>query len=99
MTNKKYTWIWKDDESVHRNEADSLKEIIYEIVNYYFYSGSDAGGIVIEETNNTLNVKFTHEEGECYNHDVEAEPCEVATYLEELAQIEGRKDKFAIYEY
>lgn len=35
MENAKYTWVWKDDESIHINQSDTLENIIGEIFIYY----------------------------------------------------------------
>ena len=96
MNKQKYSWTWMDNEAGYFNKANNLEAIIYEIVNYYFYSGNDAGGIEIEEINNNFIVKFTHEEGEAYCHTVKAEPYAVSTFLEELAELVDREDKFSI---
>ena len=31
----KYMWVWKDDDGIYQNKAESLAEIIEEVIEYY----------------------------------------------------------------
>ena len=95
----KYIWCWKDSEALYTNKADNLEEIIYEILDYYFYSGSGNGedkGIGIKEINDHFNISFAQDGGSSYEFQVKAIPEAVANFLEEIAELADRKDKFDI---
>ncbi|MBH9720549.1 hypothetical protein JAO10_09405 [Burkholderia contaminans] len=117
MSKAKYMWAWKDDEDVYVNKAESLEEIIEEIIEYYDEETTD---ITIEEKDSKFVVRYVvdfdgadmdwdemgdfggieeeQEDGFKVHCEFESTPWVVSQFLQALAQVYGRQDKFDISE-
>jgi hypothetical protein len=94
MSASKLMWSWFDGDEVYLNEAQSLGEIIEEIIEYYY---EDATSIRIEKKDECYEVFFFDQELEnTYHFDVGLKCEDVEKFLERLAEDQGRPDKFSI---
>jgi hypothetical protein len=94
MSASNLIWSWFDGDDVYVNEAQSLGEVIEEIIEYYF---EDATNIRVEKTEACYEVFFFDQEfEESYHFDVGSTSEEVEKFLMQLAKSQGRLDKFSI---
>lgn len=100
MNTKKYIWSWNN--TLYTAEPYSLQDIIHEVINKYFYYGTDDGsneGIEIKLLGECFHVSYTHQEGEAYFHTVNANLNAVTEFLEDLAVMADKEeDSFEISE-
>jgi hypothetical protein len=89
MKEQTYIWAWNDEHGVYINQAESLEEIIEDVVSYW--TGGPNTSIKIELRDDQFVINFPGEE-----HQVEADENGVAEFLELLGNSYGRKDKFDI---
>ncbi len=89
---KAYVWAWADGEGNYINEAESLREILEQILEYYFDDESD---YKIEEAGSKFLINvFIDDRPLKFESDVESGAlCE---FLNELAELFDRPDKFDI---
>jgi len=89
---KAYVWAWADGEGNYINEAESLREILEQILEYYFDDESD---YKIEEAGSKFLINvFIDDQSLQYKIDIESGAlCE---FLNELAELVDRPDKFDI---
>lgn len=88
-----YIWAWSDDDGNYINEADSLQDILDEIIDYY-YDGCSGYSIEMRDESFCLEIDFDDSFDE-YN--VDANPVDVCRFLNTLSEKVGRVDKFAIF--
>jgi hypothetical protein len=94
MNASKLMWSWFDGDDVYVNEAQSLVDIIEEIIEYYY---DDATSVRIEKKEECYEVFFFDQELEnTYHFDVGLKCEDVEKFLERLAEDQGRPDKFSI---
>jgi hypothetical protein len=91
---KNYTWAWKDDDDLYLNNAETLAEIVEEVVEYYL---DEEGSTLITTLDETLQVKVVSD-----NLDldivVELNTHSVGKFLNEIANEFGREDHFEVIE-
>ncbi|WP_146124268.1 hypothetical protein [Burkholderia multivorans] len=58
MSEEKYVWAWTDEDSTYVNKADTLEEIIQEIIEHY---EPEAKEITIEEKDGKFVVRYLSE--------------------------------------
>lgn len=92
--NNKYTWAWKDDSTTHTNTANSLEEIIEEIVGYY-YEG-EITGFELTVEGELFSLFFEINEDDAYQYEIEITPHAVGEFLDQLAEQCNRNDCFDI---
>jgi hypothetical protein len=89
-----YKWIWKDDDAIYENNADDPKEIVEEILDYYFEdSGIDYS---LQKDQEGFNVYLKSNGGSTKlssGNDLE----DICFMLAEMAKYDGRKDQFLIF--
>ena len=88
-----YKWIWKDDDAIYENNADDPKEIVEEILDYYFENSGidyslqkDQGGFNVHLKSDGDSTKLSS------GYDLE----NICFLLAEIAKYDGRKDQFLI---
>lgn len=109
----KYVWVWKDDDGIYQNKAESLAEIIQEVIEYY---DDEVEDLTVEVVGETLVVNFLSDldndwsefdstvsvvqEGDLnrVQYVIPNEPWDVAYFLECLAKVHDREDQFRIVE-
>ena len=91
---KNYTWAWKDDDDLYLNNAETLAQIVEEVVEYYL---DEEGSTLITTLDETLQVKVISD-----NLDldvfVELNTHSVVKFLNEIANEFGREDHFEVIE-
>ena len=89
---KKYIWCWSDEDGNYINTADSLENIVLEVLDNHFF-GSDA--VIVKVINGRFTIEIKR--GEINNHyDVEESEDAVSEFLQEVSYDMGRPDKFSI---
>ena len=89
---KAYVWAWADGEGNYINEAESLREILEQILEYYFDDESD---YKIEEAGSKFLINvFIDDQSLQYKINIESGA--VCEFLNELAELVDRPDKFDI---
>lgn len=89
---KTYVWAWADGEGNYINEAESLREILEQILEYYFDDESD---YKIEETNSKFLINVVIDE-KPLQYQIDIESGALSEFLNELAELVDRPDKFDI---
>lgn len=97
MKSKTYIWSWKDDETVHVNQDNSLEAIIENIIGYY--TDEQAEDISIEKDGDQFAISFYDtNQDENRDYKISATPWDVAEFLTKLAEEYEREDWFEIKE-
>ena len=89
---KAYVWAWADGEGNYINEAKSLREILEQILEYYFDDESD---YKIEELDSKFFITVVTDENPI-QYEIDNEPNALSEFLNELAMLVDRPDKFDI---
>jgi hypothetical protein len=87
-----FYWAWRDDDSVYVNFADTLANIIKEVVQYY----DDECELKIEQSER-LNVSLAFGNS-TVSHEVDNDCSSVSEFLGMIAQEFHRDDQFSIME-
>ena len=91
---KNYIWAWRDEGSIHVNKAETLEEIVEEIVTYYL---DESAVIVVKPHGKYLQVQVASYEFEL-DSVIDLNPISVKEFLDELAGRFDREDHFEIME-
>ena len=91
-TMKAYVWAWADGEGNYINKAESLREILDQILEYYFDDESD---YKIEEVDSKFLINFAMDD-QSLRYEIDIEPNALCEFLNELAELVDRPDKFDI---
>ena len=92
----KIAWAWSDEESVYLNEADSLEDIMNEVIYYYYYNGMN---LSIKKSKNLYKIKFQECNGSKFTrYTIETDSGSVADFLTNLARQVDRPDSHDISE-
>ena len=91
-TMKDYVWAWADGEGNYINKAESLREILDQILEYYFDDESD---YKIEEVNSKFLINIAIDE-QPLQYEIDVESGALCEFLNELAELVDRPDKFDI---
>ena len=90
----KILWTWNDGEGLYHCEADSLEEIIEEILEYYF---DEDKPIKIKASSDQLIEKIKGlNAASSKKYSIQKLCYETVEYLGEVAKNDGRPDKFSI---
>ena len=89
---KAYVWAWADGEGNYINQAESLREILDQILEYYFDDESD---YKIEEVNSKFLINIAIDE-QPLQYEIDVESGALCEFLNELAELVDRPDKFDI---
>ena len=89
---KAYVWAWADGEGNYINQAESLREILDQILEYYFDDESD---YKIEEVNSKFLINIAIDE-QPIQYEIDVESGALCEFLNELAELVDRPDKFDI---
>mgnify|MGYP000508775958 CR=1 FL=1 len=90
---KNFVWAWSDEEGNYINEAESLSEILDDVLDYYSCHYQDFKIIVNDE-----KFFIQIDDGELTNrYEVCANPNALTEFLNNQAALVGRPDKFNIY--
>jgi hypothetical protein len=89
---KAYVWAWADGEGNYINKAESLREILEQILEYYFDDESD---YKIEEAGSKFLINVVIGE-KPLQYEIDIESGALCEYLNELAELVDRPDKFDI---
>jgi len=89
---KAYVWAWADGEGNYINEAESLREILEQILEYYFDDESD---YKIEETDSKFLINVVIDE-KPLQYQIDIESGSLCEFLNEFAELVDRPDKFDI---
>ena len=94
--NEGYAWAWYDGEDVYVNITDSLKSLIEEIIEYYFWDYIK--DLTIDIDLNQISVSFVedNDEGTYRNFVCGNDYQEVNELLQKLALVQDREDIFDI---
>jgi hypothetical protein len=87
-----YVWAWADGEGNYINKAESLREILDQILEYYFDDESD---YKIEEVDSKFLINFAMDD-QSLKYEIDIEPNALCEFLNELAELVDRPDKFDI---
>jgi hypothetical protein len=91
---KNYIWAWRDEGRIYVNKAETLEEIVEEIIEYYLDEESE---IVVKPHGKYLQVQVASEEFEL-DSVIDLNPISVKEFLDELAGRFDREDHFEIME-
>jgi siroheme synthase (precorrin-2 oxidase/ferrochelatase) len=91
-TMKAYVWAWADGEGNYINQAESLREILEQILEYYFDDESD---YKIEEIDRKFLIDVAIDD-QSLKYEINIEPDALCEFLNELAELVDRPDKFDI---
>ena len=89
---KAYVWAWADGEGNYINQAKNLREILDQILEYYFDDESD---YKIEEVNSKFLINIAIDE-QPLQYEIDVESGALCEFLNELAEMVDRPDKFDI---
>ena len=89
---KAYVWAWADGEGNYINKAESLREILDQILEYYFEDESD---YKIEESDRKFLINVAIDE-KPFQYEIDIESGALCEFLNELAELVDRPDKFDI---
>ncbi len=88
----KYVWAWPDGEGNYINEAENLSEILNEVLEY---QSCDYEYFKINESGDRFLIQVdTGEQSD--RHEIKVDPSALTEFLNQLATIENRCDKFTI---
>lgn len=87
-----FVWTWADDEGNYINEAESLSEILHEVLDYYL---SDFKQFEVAERDGKFLIQIAMDE-QSSQYKIEVSPEALGKFLNQLAAVENRCDKFAI---
>ena len=89
---KPYIWAWAEGEGNYINKASSLRQIIEEILEYYY---CDDENITINEAEGKFLITVEHNgQNDQYKIDIDIDSAR--EFLNELARIVDRPDTFDI---
>ena len=91
-TMKAYVWAWADGEGNYINQAESLREILDQILKYYFDDESD---YKIEEVDSKFLINVAIDD-QSLQYEIDVESGALCEFLNELAELVDRPDKFDI---
>jgi hypothetical protein len=89
---KAYVWAWADGEGNYINQAESLREILEQILEYYFDDESD---YKIQEVDSKFLIDVAIDD-QSLKYEINIEPDALCEFLNELAELVDRPDKFDI---
>jgi hypothetical protein len=89
---KAYVWAWADGEGNYINQAESLREILEQILEYYFDDESD---YKIEEAGSKFLINVSIDD-QSLQYKIDIESGALCEFLNELAELVDRPDKFDI---
>ena len=89
---KTYVWAWADGEGNYINQAESLREILDQILEYYFDDESD---YKIEEADSKFLINVAIDD-QSLKYEIDIESGSLCEFLNELAELVDRPDKFDI---
>jgi len=89
---KAYVWAWADGEGNYINQAESLREILEQILEYYFDDESD---YKIEEVDSKFLINVAIDD-QSLKYEINIETDALCEFLNELAELVDRPDKFDI---
>ena len=89
---KAYVWAWADGEGNYINQAESLREILEQILEYYFDDESD---YKIEEADSKFLFQVTLDQ-QVVDYQIDCEINALREFLNEIADRVDRPDKFDI---
>ena len=96
METKKIIWSWRDGDETYVNQAESLEEIIQEIVEYYYYGDAKVN---VKRCDGYFEVKVLDKVRGLVNlYEPQNSKLAVVEFLAYLARQEGRPDIFCIEE-
>lgn len=88
---KAYVWAWADSDGNYINQAESLREILDQILECYF----DGEIFNVQEVNGRFLFQVTIDV-KAVNYQIDIEPNALCEFLNELAELVDRPDKFDI---
>ena len=89
---KAYVWAWADGEGNYINQAESLRGILEQILEYYFDDESD---YKIEEVDSKFLINVVIDD-QYLKYEIDIESGALCEFLNELAELVDRPDKFDI---
>jgi hypothetical protein len=87
-----YIWAWTDGEGCYVNNADDLSEILHEVLEYY---SSEYDYFTIETVDGEYWISIVTD-GCLAEYKIDADPRDVAEFLEQQAALLDRPDRFNI---
>jgi len=87
-----YVWAWADGEGNYINQAKNLREILDQILEYYFDDESD---YKIEEVDSKFLINVAID-NQSLQYEIDIESGALCEFLNELAELVDRPDKFDI---
>ena len=85
---KAYVWAWADGEGNYINQAESLREILEQILEYYFDDESD---YKIEEVDSKFLINVAIDD-QSLKYEINIETDALCEFLNELAELVDRPD-------
>ena len=89
---KAYVWAWADGDGNYINQAESLREILDQILEYYF---DDESYYKIEEVESKFLINVAID-NQSLQYEIDIESGALCEFLNELAESVDRPDKFDI---
>ena len=84
---KAYVWAWADGEGNYINQAESLREILDQILEYYFDDESD---YKIEEVDSKFLINVAIDD-QSLKYEIDIKPNALCEFLNELAELVDRQ--------
>jgi len=89
---KAYVWAWADGDGNYINQAESLREILEEILEYYF---DEDESFNVEEVDGKFLFQVTLDQ-QVVDYQIDCETNALREFLNEIADRVDRPDKFDI---
>ena len=89
---KAYVWAWADGDGNYINQAESLREILDQILEYYF---DEDESFNVEEVDGKFLINVAIDD-QSLKYEINIEPDALCEFLNELAELVDRPDKFDI---
>ena len=87
-----YVWAWADEDGNYINHADSLSDILNEVLEYY---SCDYDDFNIVEKDGKFLIQIDIDQ-ESTRHAIEINATALSEFLNQQARLVGRPDKFTV---
>jgi predicted RNA-binding protein YlqC (UPF0109 family) len=88
----KFVWAWADEEGNYINEAEELREILHDVLEYF---SCDYQHFKIVENNEKFLIQIQTDK-QSNQYEIKVDPTALADFLNHQAQLVDRPDKFDI---
>jgi hypothetical protein len=89
----KFVWAWADEEGNYINEAEELREILHDVLEYY---SCDYQDFKIVETDEKFLIQIQTDK-QANQYEIKVDPSALTKFLNHQALLVDRPDKFDIW--